>query len=198
VFRESQFGKALFSKELPIPSPQMLTGIDHQLPFFLVADSAFRLSENIMRPYPGDTLSEKKKFRLSLARHTIENTFGILTQRWRILRKPIVANIDMCEVIEKATVALHNFLKTKHTDMPVHQIRYCRQGYVDYEDDNGELVLGQWRTGGTPLQSVNRLGSNNASRMIQSNRDALANYFLTPSGSVPWQLHQILIGSVPD
>jgi hypothetical protein len=124
VFRESQFGKALFSKELPIPSPQMLTGIDHQLPFFLVADSAFRLSENIMRPYPGDTLSEKKKFRLSLARHTIENTFGILTQRWRILRKPIVANIDMCEVIEKATVALHNFLKTKHTDMPVHQIRY--------------------------------------------------------------------------
>jgi hypothetical protein len=60
VFRESQFRKALFSKELPIPSPQMLTGIDHQLPFFLVADSAFRLSENIMRPYPGDTLSEKK------------------------------------------------------------------------------------------------------------------------------------------
>jgi hypothetical protein len=113
-----------------------------------------------------EILYQKKKinYRLSLASSTIENTFGILTQRWRILRKPIVANIDMCEAIEKVTVALHNFLKTKDTDMPVHQTRYCRQGYVDYEDDNGELVLGQWRTGGTPLQTVNRLGSNNASR----------------------------------
>lgn len=112
-----------------------------------------------MRPYPGNNLSDIKNifnYRLSRARRTIENTFGILVQRWRVLRKPFIADINNCEAIVKATIVLHNFLQKGEEDLPVSSRRYCPTGFTDYVDKNGAFHYGTWRKEVDSLQHITR------------------------------------------
>lgn len=69
---------------------------------------------------------------MSRSRRTIENAFGILSQRWLILRKPIVATLDVSELIVQATIVLHNFLQTSEKDIPVADRKYCPTGLADH------------------------------------------------------------------
>ena len=52
----------------------------------LVDEKTFPLNEWLLRPHPGTLTEEQNLFNyhLSKARGTIENSFGILTTRWRI------------------------------------------------------------------------------------------------------------------
>lgn len=62
AFSNSGFGNSLLHNLLPIPNSKCLPGTNIMLPHFFVADQAFPLHKNIMRPYPGTYLSEKKMF----------------------------------------------------------------------------------------------------------------------------------------
>lgn len=91
TFQESGFGKGILQEKLSIPNPRPLPGTESEFPCFIGADQAFPLHKNIKRPYPGQNLTDIKmiyNYRLSRARRCIENTFRILVQRWRCLRKP--------------------------------------------------------------------------------------------------------------
>ena len=95
-----------------------------------------------MRPYPGRNLPEDKavyNYRLSRARRTIENAFGILAARWRIFRRPIIAAPDNVVIFTKATIALHNFLRVRESSS------YCPPGFTDSEDADRNLLRGGWR-----------------------------------------------------
>lgn len=199
IFQESSFGKAFLQGRLPIPPAKCLPGTNTNLPHYIVGDQAFPLHEKIMRPYPGDNLSTERtiyNYRISRARRTIENTFGILVQRWGILKRRINANITMCEVITKACIVLHNYLQSDEESLPENERRYCPTGLVDQEKTNGQIVPGTWRQG-TDLQSVRRLGSNNSTKKAQSNRDILCDFFNSPNGSIPFQTDMVMKGSVP-
>lgn len=95
---------------------------------------------------------------LSRARRTIENAFGILSAKWRVLWRPIRANVDLVEKISQATVCLHNYLRFTEN------ARYIPTGFVDSEDSSGHIVPGDWRNvihedeGG--LANLNRTGGN--------------------------------------
>lgn len=200
VFKNSMFGQAFLKFAHNIPEPSTLPNTDVVLPYFLVADQAFPLHENIMRPYPGENLSEKKKifnYRLSRARRTIENTFGILTQRWRCMSKKIVGDVDTCERIIKACVILHNFLQSEEDSIPFGQRHYCPPGYIDEEDANGVIIPGSWRDSEPNLRPIGKVASNNTSRVNIHSRNLLCDYFSSDVGSVEWQLERVCRGAVP-
>lgn len=160
IFSTSEFGEAILSGKIEFPEDQALPGTEVTIPTFLVADQAFPLHARIMRPYPGErqhNLDVTKKifnYRLSRARRMIENTFGILTQRWRVFLRPIVADVEMCERITKAAVALHNFVQREEEDISPEERKYCPTGYVDFEDNDGNIILGAWRKEGVILRTM--------------------------------------------
>lgn len=67
-----------------------------------------------MRPYSRcQKLNVTKKifnYRLSRVRRVVKSSFGILTARWQIYRKPIIASINASRRIVQATCCLHNFV----------------------------------------------------------------------------------------
>lgn len=60
VFKESLFGRKLYSEEQNLPAPIFLPNTtDLPQTFVIVADKAFGLHKNFLRPYPGRGLNEK-------------------------------------------------------------------------------------------------------------------------------------------
>lgn len=117
IFRESVLYKKLTEKSLDIPKPCPLTeNHDTALPYVIVGDEAFGLMENLMRPYGGKQLTFEKKifnYRLTLARRYVECTFGIASNKWRILHRPIDVAVDSAERIVKAITVLHNYVRVR-------------------------------------------------------------------------------------
>jgi len=77
VFKQSHLCKMLEAQTLNLPTPSALPGIEKELPFVFVADEAFPLNENIMKPYFGNygkgSIERVFNYRLSRARRVVEN-----------------------------------------------------------------------------------------------------------------------------
>lgn len=88
IFESSHIGKNLNNKRLNLPTSfAYLPGSSISMPGFFIADAAFPLCIQIMKPYSGKNLPEKQKiynYRLSRARRTVESAFGIFANRWRV------------------------------------------------------------------------------------------------------------------
>jgi len=85
-------------------------------PYVFVADEAFGLHTNILRPFPGRGLNETRRIfnnRLSRARRTVECAFGVLANKWRVLHTPILVEPEFCDDIVKACCVLHNFVRKR-------------------------------------------------------------------------------------
>lgn len=173
VFGSSEFGRRLLAGELGLPPPTELeNGV--LLPYFIVGDAAFPLKENLMKPYPGKKIppiEENFNYRLSRARRVIENAFGILVARWRILLAPLNLHPEAADNLVKATLVLHNFVKNKNGR------QYNPPGYVDHIGFNGEILIpGEWRSSANPLDSIGHGRGNNAPRNAYEVRNSLALY----------------------
>ncbi|XP_055919760.1 uncharacterized protein LOC129951565 isoform X2 [Eupeodes corollae] len=90
-----------------------IVGDGRVLPFVIVGDDAFPLQKHIMKPYPFRTQSKTKRIfnvRLSRARHVVEHTFGIMSNRFKILQSTMNLRVEQVQVVTKACCVLHNFL----------------------------------------------------------------------------------------
>ena len=141
VLKLSHMGKCFEDNSSNVPEGSKIPGMDVELLYFLVGDEIFPLNTWLMRPYPGtlDDTQQIYNYRVSRARIKIENVFGILVARWRILRKDIRADIKTVEAIVQACVCLHNFLQLTVKSA------YTPQGFIDSEIEDGSICPGNWR-----------------------------------------------------
>ena len=106
--------------KLDVPGPKPLPNAPElgNVPHVIVADEAFPLKPNIMRPYPrarnGVRLSHEKQiynYRLSQAHRLVENAFGILAQCWHCFNRRLQLKTETVVKIVQATCVLHNYLR---------------------------------------------------------------------------------------
>ena len=192
ILANSRMGQMFDDNDMNVPSDRELYGFSNEkLPFYLLGDVIFPLKKWLMRPFPGKNASEEEKiynYRHSRVRRCIENAFGILSARWRIFQKPIRASIDHVESYTLACLALHNYLRLTNN------VHYSPKGFIDSEDNSGNLVCGDWRkTIGVEnaLQSIpNVRGCRPRGDAIKA-RNTLKEYFNSEEGSVSWQLDYV-------
>ncbi|GFW79609.1 protein ALP1-like [Trichonephila clavipes] len=116
VWGKSKLRQAITNGDINIPEAAALPGSASKLPFVIVADDAFPLMPNIMKPYPGSNLSKEClvfNYRLSRARRVSENAFGILAARFRVFGTTILTSVPNTKLIVLAACSLHNFLTNR-------------------------------------------------------------------------------------
>lgn len=172
VFKQCPFGKKLYSGQLNIPEPVYLPNTqDVVQPYVFVADEAFALHKNLLRPYPGRGLTDKRRifnYRLSRARRTVECAFGVLSNKWSVLHTPLLVEPDFANEIIKACCILHNFVRQ-------------RDG-INFDDMATSQLIDDLEVRGTAPRTQG----------LQV-RDYFSEYFMGP-GAVPFQsVHMYLI-----
>lgn len=186
-----EYGKASLPEPTPLPKRNI------PFPYVAVADEAFPLKPHLMRPFPKriDRMTDGERvfnYRLSRARLTIENTFGILVSRWRILHRKLCCSVENAQRVCKALVCLHNFAMINNN-----RDRYCPPDWLDVEDE-GMLIEGRWRDvgAGQYFKELSRVGSNRAGAISIGLRNYLKDYFMSPIGKaqIPWQLQKAFKG----
>lgn len=116
TFKASSLGVLLDANKLDLPCSTNLPNSTVIAPHVFIADEAYPLTENIMRPFPKQSLGESQELfniRLSRARKTIECAFGILFAKWRIFSGTIETHPDTVDVIIQAACILHNTIIDK-------------------------------------------------------------------------------------
>ena len=194
VFSRCALSSALENNTLSFPALVPLPGTDTILPHVVVADDAFPLRKNIMKPFSTRNQPAPNRifnYRLSRARRVVENTFGLLSQVFRIFRRPILLNPKKVETIVLATCVLHNFLLSKSSTV------YAPPGFFDTEVEDGSLVPGTWRNESSLASSffdLRQQGSNSHSLDAVDIRNEFKTYFVSSEGEVAWQYRHIWFG----
>ncbi|KAK7575721.1 hypothetical protein V9T40_012007 [Parthenolecanium corni] len=187
VFRNTELFRKLEKKELNLPNPKPLRDGGPHIPYVIVGDNAFPLTDFLMVPFRGehDAGSIKRIFnyRLSRARRTVENVFGIMAAVFRILRKPILLEPNKARIVVQTCVVLHNFLRRSENS----RNSYSPPGMFDSQE-HGKVIPGLWRRDNDsissllPFPSVGRRTAQNPEGI----RKEFAEYFMTV-GRVEWQ-----------
>ena len=82
IFNDSELQECLADGTIGLPAADHLPNDDKDTPYFFLGDDAFGLRTYIMKPY------SQRNYRISRDHRVVENTFGILAQRWQILLIP--------------------------------------------------------------------------------------------------------------
>ena len=88
------------------------------LPYYLLGEHIFLLRKWLIEPYLGKCLTKEPKiydYRLSRDHLVLENAFSILSAIWRLLNRPILANIEQAEQYVLDALVLHNYLRQTST-----------------------------------------------------------------------------------
>lgn len=141
-------------------------------PFVIVGDKAFKLSTNLLRPYPSRKLNATRVFndRLSRCRRIVECAFEILANKWRIFHTPVLMQPDFIDEIVKACYILHNFV-------------WKRGNGINFEDSETY-----------PCEDVHDFGPFPRGRGLEI-RDNFAAYFMGPGG-VTFQNHYMYLATL--
>lgn len=176
VYRESDLFKSIEKNSLNFPEDRPLPGRQKSVPFVIAADAAFPLSTHILKPYPFRQMTIQQRifnYRLSRVRRVVENTFGILANRFRILLTTIPLRPEKARIIVQACVALHNFLREE-----------SKAGYIS--GNLNEDLDRRYRF----VYGLSRQGGNRSKVEAIATREEFKDY-VNGVGAVAWQENMI-------
>lgn len=118
VFKNSKLYSMIENRELNLPISNPLPSRNKSMPYIILGDSAFALTENVMKPFPGQThargsLERVFNYRLSRARRVVENVFGIMAQVFLVFKRPLLLEPKKAAVIVLTAAHLHNYLRSE-------------------------------------------------------------------------------------
>jgi len=92
------------------------------------------------------------------------------------------------KAIISAAVCLHNFIIKKEEHIIGFQ-SYCPPGYVDYYNENGDVVPSSWRDENISgcITQLNRVGSNRPATIAMKQQDTIAAYLISNQRQISWQ-----------
>ncbi|XP_073420788.1 uncharacterized protein [Dendrobates tinctorius] len=184
VLEHTHFGESLFGSDLQLPSNSDTRG---NMNFVFVGDEALPLNPHLLKPFPLKTITPERRifnYRLSRARRVVENAFGIMANRFRVLHTPMNMKLDSIDSVVMACCVLHNFLRRRDSSS------YCPPGFMDSVDaTNGEVQLGEWRSNAPAIADLRLLGPGRYTQDAKACREEYCHYFNGP-GAVPWQHQQ--------
>ena len=162
VYRNSNFYSALKTQQLNLPEPRLLpqssdpfwesTQCKVDPPIVFVADDAFPLSTNCMKPFGFKNASDMERifdYRLSRFRRIAENGFGIWNNRFKLFSTKTQLTPEKTAIAVMASLALQNMLRTKSSES------YTPVGFIDTETNDG-IIEGTWREGTAPNLALGR------------------------------------------
>ena len=98
IYNASDFREGLKNNDIiGFPQPDPLPGDTEDIPYFLVGDDALALRTYMMKPYGNRDMTRKQRifnYRLSRARRVVENSFGILANRFQVLLTTMMHEAD--------------------------------------------------------------------------------------------------------
>lgn len=182
VWASSTLCARLLNGAMGLPADEQLSDSHRTLPYVFVGDDAFPLKRYFMKPYPFKHQNNEQRifsYRLSRARRVVENAFGIMSNKFRVLLSAINLSPEKVEKIIFACTALHNFLRREHESF------YSPVGSLDNENVvDGVVTPGAWRDERQllPLERLQRNPTNEAKAV----RKEFMEYF-NEEGAVVWQ-----------
>lgn len=183
VLRNTKFFEKLQNNQLNIPSEENIRNTSSVLPYVFVADDAFPLRVDMLKPFRQAHLTSPERkifnYRTSRARRIVENVFGILASRFRIFHTQINLELHNIDSVVMACCVLHNFLMKCVTN------RYAPPECFDRENtEEGTKTLGFQTV--DSMECLERRAFGNTASAGKNIREAFMSYFVN-EGQVPWQ-----------
>ncbi|XP_049301832.1 uncharacterized protein LOC125775362 [Bactrocera dorsalis] len=153
IYETSSLKKEMDSCPLLSEMSREISGVN--VPVFIIGDSAFRFSKQLIKPYPfsvNQNNGEKVfNYSLSKTRRVVENAFGHLKARFRRIGKGIDNSVRNANSIIKACCVLHNFLNDNNDTLNAKWLRAleeletrrqspCDISYASDDPINGEMI----------------------------------------------------------
>ena len=115
IFNWSKLRKKIEDGTLGLPSPEPLDEGGPHLHYFFLGDDAYALMPWMVKCYSRRQLTPEERiasYRISRGRRVVENVFGILVSRFRVLLDTKEQRPKVVRDIVLTCVVLHNMLRT--------------------------------------------------------------------------------------
>lgn len=184
VYAKSKLKTCLTDRSiLNIPAEKKLPNVPSTTPFVVLADDAFPLSYNVMKPYSMKNITTEERifnYRLSRGRRMVESAFGILASRFRVFLTAINLSPEKVISITQAACTLHNLLVDKRRHL------YTRQETRVLVEDGHNFLLADSNEELEQMEHVSKQISIGHNRHGKEIREIFKNFYNGP-GKVQWQ-----------
>lgn len=186
IFNDSELKQSIEDGTIGIPAAEPIPGEDRALPYYILGDDAFALKIWLMKPYARRNLTHDERiynYRISRGRRIVENVFGVMSSKFRVLRTTINYQPAHVTRIVYACCILHNMLRRRY--------RQEFDNKLDKEKEDGSVQPGEWRRHGGLADVQQEAVQRRSTQLAKRQRLYLQAYFNSPRGAVPFQERMI-------